>query len=252
MTNAASRLIPTAPSIPTSPKQTAHPGSQAPATRRGGRPRSPATDAAALPLSFQQEGLWFLDQMAGGGAPYNIHSATRYRGPLDVELLERSLRTAACASRQLARRVPCRRASACAEGHPGVRWRCNASACSTSNSRPADATETALRERIGDHIARPFDLSSAPLLRAELFRIAPDDHVLVLVVHHIVADGWSMSVIQRELGAALCRRAATTPNWPRCRCPFPTTCTGSATASNATACRPSSPIGARTCASCRP
>ena len=49
--------------------------------------------AEAAPLSFQQEGLWFLDQMAGGGAPYNIHSASRHRGPLDAELLERSLRS---------------------------------------------------------------------------------------------------------------------------------------------------------------
>ena len=151
------------------------------------------------PLSFQQEGLWFLDQLAEGGAPYNIHSASRHRGPLDVERLERSLRALIARHDSLrtefhaAGDAPRQQVLPAPEALERFRLR-------QVELRPAEAGETMLRERIAASIAQPFELSSAPLLRAELLRLAPDDHVLVLVVHHIVADGWSMSLIRRELG----------------------------------------------------
>jgi amino acid adenylation domain-containing protein len=155
--------------------------------------------ADGAPLSFQQEGLWFLDQMTPEGAPYNIHSATRHRGPLDAEVLERSLRTL------IARHDSLRTEFHASGPVPSQKVLPAPTAQQRFSLRqveltPADAAEATLLARIGASIARPFDLSSAPLLRAELLRIAPDDHVLVLVVHHIVADGWSMSVIRRELG----------------------------------------------------
>ncbi|MEJ8826096.1 amino acid adenylation domain-containing protein [Variovorax humicola] len=150
------------------------------------------------PLSFPQEGLWFVDQMASGGVAYNIHSATRYRGPLDAELIERALQWL------LARHDSLRAEFHAAERAPVQRVIPVPLALQRFKLKrvqlaPADATETALREHVAATIARPFDLSSAPLLRAELLCIAPQDHVLVLVVHHIVADGWSMSVVKREL-----------------------------------------------------
>lgn len=149
-------------------------------------------------MSFPQEGLWFLDQLGGGGASYNIHSATRYRGPLNAELLARGLRWL------LARHDSLRAEFHAAERAPVQKVIPAAVATQRFNLQvtqldPEDASEAALRERLGSAIAQTFELSNAPLLRAELFRIAPDDHVLLLVVHHIVADGWSMSVIKREL-----------------------------------------------------
>ena len=155
--------------------------------------------AEAVPLSFPQEGLWFLDHMASDGAPYSIHSATRHRGALDAEVLERSLQ-------QLIARHGSLRTEFHASEHAPMQTVIPVAAAlqrfglKQVDLTAADATEAALHARIQDIIARPFDLSSAPLMRAELLRIAPDDHVLVLVLHHIVTDGWSMSVIKRELG----------------------------------------------------
>ncbi len=193
---AASNVISPEHSIPTSPEARRRILARKLQQRAEASTDSETTDGT--PLSFPQEGLWFLDQMASGGAAYNIHSATRYRGLLDADLLERGLRCL------LARHDSLRAEFHAAERAPVQRvipvpLALHRFSLNLVDLAAADATETALRERIATTIVRPFDLSSAPLLRAELFRIAPDDHVLVLVVHHIVADGWSMSVIKREL-----------------------------------------------------
>ncbi|MDM0001919.1 amino acid adenylation domain-containing protein [Variovorax sp. J22P240] len=202
--DAAPNVTSPEPSIPTSPG--ARRRILARKLQQRAQAGSPTTlDAAeGAPLSFPQEGLWFLDQMAAGGAAYNIHSATRYRGALNVELLERSLQ------RLLARHDSLRTEFHAAEQAPVQKVIPVPVALQRFQLQRVQleaATEGALRERIGLSIARPFDLSSAPLLRAELFCIAPDDHVLVLVVHHIVADGWSMSVIRRELAQCYARGA---------------------------------------------
>ncbi len=152
-----------------------------------------------VPLSFAQEGLWFLDQLNAGSTAYNIHSVTRLRGPLDAERLERSLQAL------IARHASLRTAFRATQQGPVQQVVPAAEALVSfwldrTELAPDDATDAALAKRIAACIAQPFDLSRAPLLRAELCRIAPDHHVLVLVVHHIVADGWSMSVINRELG----------------------------------------------------
>ncbi|VTU14934.1 Tyrocidine synthase III [Variovorax sp. SRS16] len=157
---------------------------------------NPPSDDA--PLSFAQEGLWFLDQLATGGAAYNIHSVTRLQGPLDAERLERSLQAL------VARHASLRTAFLATERGP-VQQVVPASQAqerfhlARSEPAPNDGTDAVLAQHVAACIAQPFDLSRAPLLRAELLRIAPDHHLLVLVVHHIVADGWSMSVIHREL-----------------------------------------------------
>ena len=196
--NAASTVIPPEPSIPTSPEARRR------ILARKLQQRAQAGSATVpdpndgVPLSFAQEGLWFLDQMVSGCSSYNIHSATRYRGPLNAHLLERSLQ------RLLARHDSLRAEFHAAEHAPVQKVIPVAAALQRFRLQrvqlaAADATEAALHERIRAAIAQPFDLSSAPLLRAELYSLAPDDHVFVLVVHHIVADGWSMSVIKREL-----------------------------------------------------
>lgn len=202
--NAASTVIPLEPSIPTSPE--ARRRILARKLQQRAQAGSPTTldPSDGAPLSFSQEGLWFLDQMAGGGGAYNIHSVTRLRGPLNSELLER------CLQHLLARHDSLRVEFHAAEQAPVQKVIPVPAALQRFSLQhvqldAADATDAALRERIAITIARPFDLSSAPLLRAELIGIAHDDHVLVLVVHHIVADGWSMSVIKRELAQLYAR-----------------------------------------------
>ena len=201
--NPASNLAAAEPSIPTSP--------DSPEARRRilarkllqqraqAGPSTAGDPNDGVPLSFSQEGLWFLDQMVSGGTAYNIHSATRYRGPLDAELLEHSLRTLIARHESLRTEFHAT-AEAPVQKVVPVRVALERFRLRQVPLAPSDTTQAALLKRIRAAIAEPFDLSSAPLMRAELIRIAPDDHVLILWVHHIVADGWSMSVIKRELG----------------------------------------------------
>jgi FkbH-like protein len=151
-----------------------------------------------LPLSFAQERLWFLDRLAPGCAAYNIHAGLRLRGRTDATALARAL-------------------SAIARRHEALR-----TVFAEAGGRPAqvvlpprpvplpvidlaalpDAESAALR-LAAEEAARPFDLAVGPLLRALLLRIAPADHLLLAGVHHIVADGGSMTVVLRELAVLL-------------------------------------------------
>ncbi|WP_122845086.1 non-ribosomal peptide synthetase, partial [Pseudomonas viridiflava] len=145
-----------------------------------------------MPLSFAQQRLWFLAQMDGGNEAYNIPMALSLEGALDVTALTRAL----------ARIV---------ERHETLRSRFVASGDSAQVlfvPTPADARllvedirhaplslEACLR---ADAVA-PFDLAHGPLIRAHLLQVADERHVLLLTVHHIVADGWSMGVLTQEL-----------------------------------------------------
>jgi amino acid adenylation domain-containing protein len=159
----------------------------------------PAVEPEVFPLSYAQEGLWFLDQFNGGGPAYNINAVSRLRGPLDTQRLEHSLR-------------------ALITRHPALRTRMKSTACGPMQEvMPADAIanafsllrlplppdradDTTLRRTLQPLLLQAFDLRQAPLMRASLFEVSDEHHVLVLTVHHIVADGWSMSLLHRELG----------------------------------------------------
>ncbi|SDZ97224.1 non-ribosomal peptide synthetase [Variovorax sp. YR216] len=160
------------------------------------------------PLSFAQEGLWFLDLLAAGSAAYNIHSITRLQGPLHAGRLEQALRAL------IARHPSLRTSFHATEQGPVQRLMPVAEALERFgvthiDATARDASDAMLAEHIAASIASPFDLSQAPLLRADLLRLGPEHHALVLVVHHIVADGWSMSIIHRELGQLYARSDAT-------------------------------------------
>ncbi|MEJ8813363.1 amino acid adenylation domain-containing protein [Variovorax ureilyticus] len=159
-------------------------------------PRTESGPQQDAPLSFAQEGLWFLDLLAVGSAAYNIHSITRLQGPLDAGRLEQALRAL------IARHPSLRTSFHATEQGPVQRVMPVAEAQERFRVTHVDATERNAwaDEHIAASIASPFDLSQPPLLRAELLRLAPAHHVLVLVIHHIVADGWSMSILHRELG----------------------------------------------------
>ena len=151
----------------------------------------------AAPLSFAQQRLWFLDQLHPGATGYNVPSAHRIRGPLSPELLARALT-------EVARRHEVVR-SAVGEGPDGqpehllqpaepVKVPVTLVDGDSTGQRLARAAELAR-----DHVLRPFDLRRGPLLRAELFRIGDDDHVLVVCLHHLVADQWTLSLLMHEV-----------------------------------------------------
>ncbi|HLL46214.1 MAG TPA: condensation domain-containing protein, partial [Longimicrobiaceae bacterium] len=161
-------------------------------------PIGPAPREGRLPLSFAQERLWFLDRLEPGSAVYNIPVAWRLEGALDQAALERSL------SEIVRRHEALRTVFAEVDGSPvqviapfgGFALPVE----DLSGLRGADR-EAAVRRRAGEEAARPFDLSAGPLFRAALLRLGEEDHVLLLSVHHIVSDGWSMGVLYRELSA---------------------------------------------------
>jgi amino acid adenylation domain-containing protein len=145
-----------------------------------------------LQLSFSQQRLWFLDQLEPGSAAYNNPAAMRVRGRLEVDVLQRSL------SEIIRRHEVLRTRFAIAGGHP-------VQVIAPAMQAPIEVTPCASLEEAGrlaaEEAHRPFDLAAGPLLRARLLRLANDDHVLVLVLHHIISDGWSLEVLARELAA---------------------------------------------------
>ncbi|HZE88350.1 MAG TPA: condensation domain-containing protein, partial [Verrucomicrobiae bacterium] len=151
---------------------------------------------ARLPLSVAQTRLWFIDRLEPGGAAYNIPTALRLGGRLDVVALGRTLG-------EISRRHEILRARIVedAEGPSLVIEPPGADALPAEDLTRQPSPEDAARSIVAAEAVRPFDLSRGPLLRVRLLRIGPEDHVLSLVVHHIVADGWSTGVMVRELGA---------------------------------------------------
>jgi hypothetical protein len=158
----------------------------------------PREGGGPAPLSFAQERLWFVDRLEPGSAVYNIPAALRLTGALDERALERSL------GEIVRRHEALRTVFAEADGSPvQVIAPFGAFALPVedlSGLGEADR-EAAVRERAGEEARRAFDLSAGPLFRAALLRLGEDDHVLLLSMHHIVSDGWSIGVLSRELSA---------------------------------------------------
>ncbi|HET7460396.1 MAG TPA: amino acid adenylation domain-containing protein, partial [Longimicrobium sp.] len=158
----------------------------------------PARGEGQAPLSSAQRRLWFLDRLEPGNALYNLPGAMRLRGALDEAALERSL------GEIVRRHEALRTTFAEVDGEPvQVIAPFGGLALAVEDlSRLGEADrEAAARRRAGEEAARPFDLAAGPLFRAALLRLGEDDHVLLLSMHHIVSDGWSMGVLFRELGA---------------------------------------------------
>jgi amino acid adenylation domain-containing protein len=151
-----------------------------------------------LPLSFAQERLWFFEQLEPGSSAYHVSVALRLSGSFAIDLLERALQLVA------ARHEALRTTFAQADG--GVVQRV-AEVASLSLERialpPGDAAARAhaARSALADAEQRPFDLSRGPLVRVYLVELAPGDHVLATVAHHIVMDGWSLNIFLRDWAA---------------------------------------------------
>ncbi|MFL6130635.1 MAG: non-ribosomal peptide synthetase [Mycobacteriales bacterium] len=155
--------------------------------------------ADALPLSFGQEQLWFLDQLAPGEPTYNVGNAVRLRGPLDAEALRAGLELV------VRRHEVIRSAFGARDGTP-YRTVLPATAgqlpVTDLTGVPALDREAELTRAVQAEADLPFDLEVGPLYRCRLFRVAPADHVLVTTFHHIVMDGWSAGLMNAELATA--------------------------------------------------
>ncbi|MET9300169.1 amino acid adenylation domain-containing protein [Micromonospora aurantiaca] len=152
---------------------------------------TPRPSGAEVPLSYAQERVWFMDQLAPGEAAYHIAVPLRVRGPLDVDALRAALTGLADRHESQRTRFP-----ADADGRPTVVVADTADVPLTVVEAPDEAAAQALVDAAA---AEPFDLANGPLLRALLIRLAADDHVLFLAQHHIVGDGWSVDVLLRDL-----------------------------------------------------
>jgi amino acid adenylation domain-containing protein len=154
----------------------------------GGRP--------VAPCSFAQEQFWFVDQLAPGNLAYNFSWPLRLRGALDDAALERAL------AEVVRRHESLRTGFAVEDGRPVQVVGTEASfALDRADVSGDPDPEAAARRLVEEETRRPFDLRSAGLFRAQLVRVSPDDHVLQIVVHHIVFDEWSKVVVYEELGA---------------------------------------------------
>ncbi|WP_422751932.1 non-ribosomal peptide synthetase/MFS transporter [Micromonospora sp. WMMD708] len=152
---------------------------------------TPRPEDAEVPLSYAQERVWFMDQLAPGEAAYHIAVPLRVRGPLDVTALRAALAALTARHESLRSRFP-----ADADGKPTV---VVADAVEVPLTVVDAPDERAAQELVEAASLAPFDLAAGPLLRALLIRLAADDHVLFLSKHHIVGDGWSVDVLLRDL-----------------------------------------------------
>ncbi|HYW09200.1 MAG TPA: amino acid adenylation domain-containing protein, partial [Longimicrobium sp.] len=155
------------------------------------QPVRPVERGGALALSSAQRRLWFVDQLEPGSSAYNVPVVLRLRGALDVTALERAL------GGIVHRHESLRTTFGTVGGQPA-----QIIAPPTPFVLPVETLgEDDAMRRAGDEAAAPFDLARGPLFRARLIRIAPEDHLLLLTMHHVAADGWSMGVLFRELAA---------------------------------------------------
>ncbi|HEX9936446.1 MAG TPA: amino acid adenylation domain-containing protein [Longimicrobium sp.] len=158
----------------------------------------PVERGGPLPLSFAQQRLWFIHQLGGAGAAYHLPLRLRLKGELDRGALVRALERIVARHEALRTRfpemdgVPVQRISAIGESPFHL-------AEHDLEGRPEAPRE--LGRLAADEAEAPFDLARGPLVRGRLIRLAADDHVLLVTLHHIVTDGWSMGIFTRELSA---------------------------------------------------
>ncbi len=156
----------------------------------------PRAHRDGAPLSFAQERLWFIDRLEPGSPVYNVPTVLRLRGALDERALERAL--GEIVRRHEALRTTFREVDGSPVQVIAPFGGFTLPVEDLSGLGEADR-EAALRRRAGEEARRAFDLSAGPLFRAALLRLGAEDHVLLLSMHHVVSDGWSMGVLFREL-----------------------------------------------------
>ena len=149
----------------------------------------------ALALSYAQQRQWFLWQMDPQGSAYNIPVALRLKGDLDLQALQASFDALIARHETLRTTIHLDGDQPVQVIHPEAPFEL---VIETFKQIGADST-AALKAWVEQEVQQPFDLEQGPLLRVKLLRLAADDHVLVLTLHHIVSDGWSTPIMVDEL-----------------------------------------------------
>ncbi|MDJ0571904.1 MAG: condensation domain-containing protein, partial [Pleurocapsa sp. MO_192.B19] len=157
-------------------------------------------DNRDLPLSFNQERLWLLDQLSSASAAYNIPYALRLQGQINITALEQSFQ-------ELLRRQQALRTRFTTQGDRPVQivtestenW--SLAVEQLSSSLTQEEQETAIAKLIQEDAQKPFDLTTDYLLRASLIQLKPTEHLLLINIHHIVFDGWSEGIFWQELAS---------------------------------------------------
>jgi len=172
------------------------------AMKTGAGPRLPPLTRTGrsdgVPLSFGQERLWFLQQLEPASASYNVPTAVRLTGRLERAALAASLREVVRRQEALRTRFARRGARPVQEVAPP--WEVAPPVVDLRALPPFDRRREA-RRLSAREAARPFDLERGRLLRGLLQQLADDEHVLLLTLHHVAADGWSLGVLLREVAA---------------------------------------------------
>ena len=183
-------------------------------------------DPAAEPqLSFAQERLWFLDQLNPHSAVYNVPLAIKLSGHIEPETLERSIN-------EIVRRHEVLRTTfATVDGQPVPAIKAHAQVhleIKDCSSLPPNQRQVKARSLLNEAAETPFDLSQGPLVRATLVSLSQDDHIFLVVMHHIVSDGWSLVFSFKSFPPSTrLSFAGTTLRWTNCRRSIPTTPAGS-------------------------
>ncbi|MDX2705104.1 non-ribosomal peptide synthase/polyketide synthase [Streptomyces sp. PA03-6a] len=161
---------------------------------------------ATVPLSFAQQRLWFLGELEGPSGLYNIPIALRLSGDLDHDALRTALTDV------ITRHEALRTVFASVDGTPEQHV---LSPDAIDLRMPVtEVPEGELEQAVADESHRPFDLAREIPLRARMFAVAPQDHVLVLVLHHVAGDGWSLTPLARDISIAYAARSGGhSPAW---------------------------------------
>ncbi len=170
--------------------------------RQPARQKVPALQAAErpamLPLSYAQERLWFLAAMEGPSATYNVPLALRLRGALDPAALAAAINGVVHRHEVLRTSFPMVDGVAQQVISPNMTL---ALPLIDLSKEPEAERSIAVQRRLTEAAAQPFDLTAGPLLRSTLYRLTEQEHILLLTFHHIIADGWSLGIVLRELDA---------------------------------------------------
>ncbi|MBP2479713.1 amino acid adenylation domain-containing protein [Crossiella equi] len=156
------------------------------------------------PLSFAQRRLWFLHEMSGPSAAYNVPLALRISGALDRESLREAVNDVVARHESLRTTIGSQDGQPCQVVHPPepAPWAVE------------EVTEAGLDEALREATRRTFDLTSDLPIRVTLLAITPEEHLLLLVVHHVATDGWSAGPLLRDLATAYtARHRGTAPDW---------------------------------------
>src|SRR6185295_3182682 len=155
------------------------------------------SDLICCPLSYGQQRLWFLDQLEPGSPVYNLPTGVRLRGALDLQALQRSLNEIIRRHESLRTRFVKLDGQPVQVIDPELELPLEVFDLSTLNEQERETEALRLAHATA---AGEFDLTTGPLLRATLLQLSADEHMLLLTMHHIISDGWSLGVLVREVG----------------------------------------------------